>query len=370
MRVVHATTAHSPDDVRIFHKECRSLAAAGHEVFLIARGEVDDTVDGVRRLPIGEFGSRRVRMLGGPGRVRRRLRQLDPDVVHVHDPELVPLALFLRLTTRSRIVVDVHEDLRLQVRSKPWIPVPLRGLAVLLAVLLDLMIRLAAHRVVTATRPIARHYPPSRTIVVHNFPMREELGAVKARPWRERSPELLFVGGLSEIRGAGPLFDALLEPPLAEARLLVVGKADAAVEARLNAHPARARIEITGWLPRSEMPALVGARGRVGLVPFLPVPNHTEALPNKLFEYMAWGLPVVASDFPLWREIVEAAGSGLLADPTDPAALASAVRDILADPAAAEAMVERGRAAIHEHYGWETQAAILRTAYEKMEAGG
>lgn len=367
MRVVHATTAHAADDVRIFHKECRSLAAAGHEVFLIARGAVDDTVDGVRRLPIGEFGGRRERMLGGPGRVRRLLRSLGPDVVHVHDPELVPLALWLRLTTRARIVIDVHEDLRLQVRSKPWIPAPLRGAAVLFAVLLDRVIALAAHRVITATQAIARRYPPAKTAVVHNFPMQEELAAVESRPWQERTPELLFVGGLSEIRGAAPLFDALLEPPLADARLLVIGKADAAVEARLAAHPARDRIEVTGWLERAAMPALIGARGRVGLVPFLPVPNHTEALPNKLFEYMAWGLPVVASDFPLWREIVETAGSGRLADPTDPAALAAAVHGVLEYPEQAATMAESGRRAIREHYSWEAQATVLRGVYAEAE---
>lgn len=368
MRVVHATTAHSADDVRIFHKQCRSLAAAGHEVVLIARGSIDDTVDGVRRLPIGEFSGRRARMLAGPRRIHRRLRDLQPDVIHVHDPELVPLAFYLRLTTRMRVVIDVHEDLRLQVRSKPWIPAVLRIPAVLLAVLLDVMIAAAAHRVVAATQSIARRYPAARTVVVHNYPLSEELAAVESRPWHERTPELLFVGGLSEIRGAGPLFDALLAPPLADIRLLIVGKVDAAVEARLCRHPARDRIEVTGWLDRAALPELIARRGQVGIVPFLPVPNHTEALPNKLFEYMAWGLPVVASDFPLWREIVETAGSGLLVDPTDPIALATAVRHILADPTLASAMAGRGRAAIRDRYVWTTQAAVLIAMYAQFEA--
>jgi glycosyltransferase involved in cell wall biosynthesis len=127
-------------------------------------------------------------------------------------------------------------------------------------------------------------------------------------------------------------------------------------------------VELPGRLDRPEVMALLHD-ARVGLVLFQPVANYVEAYPTKLFEYMASELPVVASDFPVWREIVAEVDCGLLADPTDPIAVADAIEELLADPERAAAMGRRGRQAVLEHYRWEPQGARLLAMYSRLLAG-
>jgi glycosyltransferase involved in cell wall biosynthesis len=100
-----------------------------------------------------------------------------------------------------------------------------------------------------------------------------------------------------------------------------------------------------------------------GLVLFHPERDHVDAQPNKMFEYMAAGLPVIASDFPLWRQLVEEPGCGLTVDPLDPAAIAAAMRRLTSDPAAAAAMGERGRAAVRGTLNWEHESRALLALY-------
>ena len=91
------------------------------------------------------------------------------------------------------------------------------------------------------------------------------------------------------------------------------------------------------------------------------------AQPNKMFEYMAAGLPVVASDFPLWRKIIQSAECGLLADPLNPAAIAEALVWLLCHPARAAQMGRNGRRAVAENYNWEREAKSLIATYAELQ---
>ena len=99
---------------------------------------------------------------------------------------------------------------------------------------------------------------------------------------------------------------------------------------------------------------------------FRPAPNNIEAQPNKLFEYMAAGIPVVASDFALWRAIVDDTGCGLLADPCDPNAIATAVAYLLSHDREAEAMGRRGREAVARRYNWSAEEPKLLHLYADL----
>jgi glycosyltransferase involved in cell wall biosynthesis len=111
----------------------------------------------------------------------------------------------------------------------------------------------------------------------------------------------------------------------------------------------------------------VAASAHVGVSPIVPsCLNYRYSLPNKLFQYMAAGVPVVASDFPQVREIVEGAGCGLVVDTRHPAEIAGAIDRILADPEAARAMGERGRRAVEERFNWSTAARALIDVYARV----
>jgi glycosyltransferase involved in cell wall biosynthesis len=94
------------------------------------------------------------------------------------------------------------------------------------------------------------------------------------------------------------------------------------------------------------------------------------AMGNKTFEYMAAGIPVVASDFPVWRTILGDAGAGLTVDPRNPARIAAAIRYLLEHPGEAEAMGRRGRSAVASRYNWDSQATRLLALYAELQQGG
>jgi glycosyltransferase involved in cell wall biosynthesis len=121
-----------------------------------------------------------------------------------------------------------------------------------------------------------------------------------------------------------------------------------------------------GVIARTEVGAVM-ARSRVGIVTFLPAVSHIKALPNKLFEYMSAGIPVVASDFPLWREIVEATGSGLCVNPADPAAIAAAIDRLAEDAEFGEACGRNGAQAVAGEYNWSAQAQKLLDLYQQLQ---
>jgi glycosyltransferase involved in cell wall biosynthesis len=107
------------------------------------------------------------------------------------------------------------------------------------------------------------------------------------------------------------------------------------------------------------------ARARAGLVVLHPAPNHVNGRPNKLFEYMSAGLAVIASHFPLWREIVEDARCGICVDPLDASAIAGAMRR-LADGDEAAEMGRRGREAVQSRFNWDSEAPKLLDLYARL----
>ena len=117
------------------------------------------------------------------------------------------------------------------------------------------------------------------------------------------------------------------------------------------------------WLPPLELRDYSMGAG-VGLVPYLPMPDHLSALPTKLFEYMAMGIPVLASDFPLWRHLVEASGAGRVVEPV-PGPLASTLLAMLADPEALKACARAGRRAYQEGLCWDVEKNNLLWHYQR-----
>jgi hypothetical protein len=364
MRVAHLTSAHPRHDIRIFIKECSTLAAAGHQVTLIvADGQGEELKNGVRILDVGaRTGGRLSRMTRTVNRVYAAALALKPDVVHFHDPELIPAALKLK-RAGIKVVYDVHEDLPRQILAKHWIPGVLRPT---LSRLLESLENHAARRfdaIVTSTPHIRERFAANnpRALDICNFPILEEL--VRDTPWESRREEVCYLGGISRIRGIEPIVAALPDVP---ARLNLAGIwSEAGLKESLQQQPGWAGVNDLGVLDRAGVGDVL-ARSKVGLVTLFPTPNYVDALPIKLFEYMAAGMPVVASDFPVWRAIVDDAGCGLMVDPQNPAAIAAAIRELLSDDERAAEMGAKGRQAVLNKYSWAAEAEKLKALYQAL----
>lgn len=359
--IVHLTSVHPVSDNRIFHKECRALAEAGYKVSLIAPHIASEIKNGVSIKALPRSPNRLMRMTLTAWKVWRQALKCDAGLYIFHDPELLPVGLLLRIGGRAAIY-DAHEQVASTLLSKAYLPRPIRRFLAWWVTLIESLVSRRLTAVITITLIAGKQFQAinPRTIIIQNLPKISELAPPSNMAWEQRELAVAYVGAISLTRGLLEMVRALnLLPAARQITLKLAGRYAASnTRALAEALPGWERVEELGLLDRPEVASLLG-RVRAGLVIIHPTPNYVVAQATKLFEYMSAGIPVIASDFPLWREFVEKHRCGLLVDPLDPPAIAAAICYIFDHPEEAEAMGKRGRAAIEGGLNWEAEAAKL-----------
>jgi len=365
-KIIHLTTVHGRYDVRIFHKQCRSIAAHGYDVTLVVQdGKGDENRDGLRILDLGLPPSGRVRrILLSPWRAYRSLRRAPADIIHFHDPELLPVGFLLK-RGKYHVIYDSHEDVPRDILSKYWIPAPLRKMLSSLFEKLENCIAKRLDAVVGATPFIAKRFQRinPNSIAVNNFPIQEEFRpAIEPRPF---SRTVCYIGGITRVRGSSELIESL--SILRDVTLIMCGPFESkAYEEELMSLPGWKYVDYRGVVGRNEVRKIM-ACSALGVVTFLPSPNHTDSQPNKIFEYMAAGLPLVASNFPLWRQIVEETQCGVCVDPASPAEIAQAIAKLLSNEAMCREMGKAGEEAVKSRFNWLNESKKLLNLYGELK---
>ncbi len=361
-KVCILTSVHTPFDVRIFHKEARSLVKAGYDVTLIAQHDRNEVIDGIRIVALPNPSNRIQRMTRTAWQTYRVARKIEADIYHFHDPELILIGLLLKLH-RKVVIYDVHEDVPQQNLTKPYIPLIFRKSISAMIAFLEAFSARHFDAVVTVTPFINERFLKlsAQAVNVNNYPLMSELHPW-GNLWEGKEKAVLYVGDITRLRGAFAMVEAIGRTGY---KLLLAGNFEPGIENELKQMPGWRSIEVLGFVNRNVVRA-VAARSMAGLVLFLPAPNHINAQPNKMFEYMSAGLPVIASNFPLWREIIEGNNCGFCVDPLNPKEIASAIKRIIEYPTESEQMGRNGRRVVEEKYNWGIEEKKLLSIYQKQ----
>jgi glycosyltransferase involved in cell wall biosynthesis len=363
------TSVHPPFDTRIFHKEAKSLVKAGYDVTLIVQHDKDDVVDGIRIVSLSSPKNRLERMTRTVWQVYRIALAENADIYHFHDPELLPVGILLRMQGKQ-VIYDVHEDYSEAILYKEWLPPQLRKILAMLSDCAEKTVASCFSGVITVTYRIGQKFGSDNrnVVVVQNFPILDEVfDAEFMVPWNERKNVAVFVGGICLIRGIREMVEALeLISHKVNIQLLLAGYfSSESLKKEIQCMPGWNRCEYIGYAQLRDVAKLLGL-ARIGLVLTHPVSNLLNGQPVKLYEYMSAGIPVVASNFPLWRKIIEESGCGICVNPLDPKEIADAVFWLLDNQKEAERMGLRGRSAVEEKYNWRREEEKLLHLYSEL----
>jgi glycosyltransferase involved in cell wall biosynthesis len=366
VKIVHVTSVHNRFDTRIFHKECRSISKNGYSVsLLVADGIGEQVVNDVPIYDVGKFKNRWQRVFVGSKRILTKAKDLDADIIHVHDPELIPVALQLKKAGK-KIVFDAHEDFPRQILNKHYIPRPLRRLVSKAFATFEARVCGAFDAIVAATPSIQKKYEKQglRCVNVNNFPLLTEFKTEVN--WKNKLNEACYLGGLCRTRGTYELIQATkyLEPKV---KINICGEFfDETFKNLCIDLPEWKNVKNFGYVDRQKITEVLN-RSFAGLVTLYPTSSYIDSLPVKMFEYMAAGIPVIASNFPTWREIIETKTCGLCVDPLQPTDIAKGIKFLFTNPKVARDLGNNGRLLIEREFNWEGEVGKLIKLYGMLE---
>ncbi|MDD2473127.1 MULTISPECIES: glycosyltransferase family 4 protein [unclassified Methanoculleus] len=365
------TTTHPPHDGRIFEKEAKSLAKE-HDVTIIAPSDAGDVGNegGVRIVTVRKPSSN----LLHPVTLWRTFRAClaeDADVVHCHEPDALFVALLLKALKGRKVVYDVHEHwpseipYDLGIRNGTLVQ---RALSAFVSSVEIAMARRTENLFAVSESVAARFKERGlEPIILPNYSLAAI--AIPYNPNRSGRKLMFMAGNINSFHGVGECIRAVsrVRERYPDTSLTLVGNVREDLKKHTHGSDRNEFILSTGFLPYREMYEKLN-EGTVALLVFQPTYyNIFIGLPNKLFDYMLLGLPVIASDLPEIRNVVSKADCGILVDPGNVSDIADAIAYLFDHPEEAQRMGANGRRAVLETYNWSAMEADLLQAYRNLD---
>ncbi len=362
IKAVHISTVHPVFDTRIFYKECKSLVKAGYEVHLIVQHEKDEIIDGIYIHALPKPKNRKERVSKLRKVALQRALKINAKIYHFHDPELIPLGLKLRKFGK-KVIYDVHEDVPRQILSKEYLYPFLRPLIAKTFEIYENWASKKFNVIITATPHIRDRFIEinPNTIDINNYPKLDEL--FEPIDWEKRKNEICYIGGISRNRGIVELVKSL---EYTDTVLHLAGKFESEkLKNEVMSLKGWKKVKYYGFVDRQIVKRILG-KVKIGVVTLHPTVNYLYSLPIKMFEYMSAGIPVLASDFPLWKEILEKNNCGVLVNPLNPKDIADGINYLLSNDNLMKQMGETGKILVKEKYNWENESRKLVLFYKKI----
>ncbi len=378
MRVCLVSTGHDARDDRLYFKEARSLAKE-HDVTLIAPLLNEGPIPKENRLvfrPLRCKSNKFSRALM-VGRLFLALPRGRYDVIHLSDNEMLLLCPILKWRCKAKIVCDIWEANYETILGPTEEPGLIRRVTALLFRSMERWVARRCDLVLTADDAIAASLGPQvKATVIFNYPLLHVLAVKPAE--RESLKEkyrgrrcLIYHGSMAEVRGVFAAIEAMgyVRERHPDAKLLLVGRLPESLDARVRSligkHGLGEAVDLVGWVDHAEVGRYL-AVCEIGLVPFARTKKFEKNIPQKIFEYWAVGLAVVATDLTPIRRYMDQCHGGVLTSSNEPRILADAISYLLSTPEVSREMGNRGREAVEEHWRWEYMEAKLLEAYRGL----
>lgn len=368
--VCHVSTVHPTHDKRIFYRECLPLVRAGYEVHLVVRHDRDEVVEGVHIHGLPVPPNRLYRVAFWPYLAYRKVLSIRPRpaIVHFHDPELLPMGQALRLKG-IKPVFDSHENVAATIEGKHYLPAALRWPLARLYEVGEAFLTSGMGVVAVIDGMAARYREPR--VVVRNLPnlrvSPKPVPKVFAPPWKfvyggyitPTRGGLRMLQLMADLQGRGVAVEFLMFGFLGEEWWIHK------LRDFIAAHDLRDCVTLRGEVPVLESIERMSA-AQVGLCLYDPIPNFTNGLPVKGFEYMSQGLVSIASNFECYKPVFVDTGAGVLVDPLDREAILETTLDLLGNPRRMEEMSRRGQEAIRDRLNMEAESRRLFAFYDRL----
>ena len=375
IKVCHLASKHKMNDMRIFEKECKSLARGGFDVTLIGFGDQPktETIDGVRCIVLYCPIKNNLELL----RKRNKLSleaalQVDADIYHLHEPELLPIGM--KLKRKGKIVIfDSHEYYGWQLRDNIHKIKVIKTPASLMKVLGSLYMRYEKHvcmkidgvvQVCTMNGVDYFDHRCRKTLFIRNLPSLSDYTRKTPIDYSQ-GPAVAMIGGITKERGITQLIEAAYQ---AKAKLLLAGAfSPKNYETELKALPAYTCVDYKGFLDKNGMVALL-EEANIGASTLLNVGQYDkiDTLPTKVYDYMSMQLPVVISNTGFAQKMNDKYHFAICVNPANPEEIANAIRWIYEHPEQAYEMGNNGRKAIEEEFNWEKESEKLIGFYNEL----
>lgn len=365
-KVCHLTSVHGPHDIRIFQKMCVSLAAAGYEVYLVVANAESEVKDGVHIIGVDvPFAGRLSRMRKAAKAVYREGLELDAEIYHVHDPELIPFAVRLQ-NKGKKVIFDSHEDVPRDILGKSWLgPVAMRKLTAWIYNSYEKLQVRKLSGVISVVDSITAKFRHPYGDTIHNYPRLDLMNTVAETDAFTFPEKMLLVhhGGLSEMRGTHFMIAAMdrLDDGF---RLVLMGPwENDAYRSRCASVPGWDKVLYQGQLDMRNCMARL-KHCHLGLVLLRPFPSYKQSLPIKAFEYIGVPVPMLMSDFPFWRQ--EFGDYARFVDPENPEAIAQKIAEMAENYVAELAKVRIKSPEILASKTWKSEEKKLLEFYKNL----
>lgn len=359
-KICHVTSVHPYKDGRIFRKECQSLAKI-YDVSLIAPNVESKEEEGIHIYGV-ELPKERLKRMRNLDIVFRKIIEVNAEVYHFHDPELIPIGNKAKKIGK-KVIFDSHEDVPLQISEKDWIPKPLRKLASFAYRKYEEGKLQQYDALVSVTPSIVERLKGCNpnTYQITNYPILKEFK--DNRTWQN---SICFTGGISSQWMHHNVIQSIDD---IDVKYVVAGIVEGEYLNVLKSLPAWNKVDYKGVVTPIEVSEIQqSSLAGIALNDYVAnVGFKLGSLGNtKLFEYMMSGIPVIATDFILWKEIIEKYDCGICVNPQDVDAIREAIIYLKNNPKEAKRMGDNGRKAIQEQYNWSSQESILFDMYNKV----